>query len=76
MAQKLPLDEVSGVIGWIRHLLLTEEKVDTVVVLLARAVKDSIPGTVGAGASILDSQGRRNAGRQELEARHHGLRTQ
>jgi GAF domain-containing protein len=61
MAEKLPLDELSGAIGRIRRLLLTEEKVDAAVELLARAIKDSVPGTIGAGISILDSQGRRTS---------------
>lgn len=61
MAEKLPLDELSGAIGRIRRLLLTEEKVDAAVELLAKAIKDSVPGTIGAGVSVLDSQGRRTS---------------
>lgn len=61
MAEKLPLDELSGAIGRIRRLLLTEEKVDAAVHRLARAIKDSVPGTIGAGVSVLDSQGRRTS---------------
>jgi GAF domain-containing protein len=61
MAKKLPLDELSGAIGRIRRLLLTEEKVSTAVELLARAIKDSVPGTIGAGVSVLDLQGRRTS---------------
>lgn len=61
MEQNLPLDELSVVIGRIRGLLLTEEKVDRAVQLLASAVKDAIPGTIGAGVSLLDAQGRRTS---------------
>lgn len=61
MAKKLPLDELSGAIGRIRRLLLTEEKVDAAVEPLARAIKDSIPGSIGAGVSLLDVQGRRTS---------------
>ncbi|MEK0156310.1 GAF and ANTAR domain-containing protein [Arthrobacter oryzae] len=61
MAEKLPLDELSGAIGRIRRLLLTEEKVDAAVELLAKAIKDSVPGTIGAGVSVMDSQGRRTS---------------
>lgn len=61
MAEKLPLDELSGAIGRIRRLLLTEEKVDAAVQRLAMAIKDSVPGTIGAGVSVLDSQGRRTS---------------
>ncbi|GAP58460.1 hypothetical protein AHiyo1_15250 [Arthrobacter sp. Hiyo1] len=58
MARKLPLDELSTVIARIQGLLLTEEKVDRAVRLLARAIKDSVSGASGAGVSILDSRGR------------------
>jgi hypothetical protein len=61
MAKKLPLDELSGAIGRIRRLLLTGEKVDAAVEVLARAIKDSVPGTIGAGVSMLDPQGRRTS---------------
>ncbi|MBP1233040.1 hypothetical protein JOE40_002684 [Arthrobacter sp. PvP102] len=61
MAKKLPLDDLSGAIGRIRGLLLTEEEVGAAVGLLARAIKDSVPGTIGAGVSVLDSQGRRTS---------------
>ena len=61
MEQRLPLDELSLAIGRIKGLLLTEEKVDRAVQLLARAIKDAIPGTVGAGVSLLDAQGRRTS---------------
>jgi len=56
---QLPLDELTGVIARIRGLLLTEEKVDRAVQMLARAVKESLPGTAGAGVSLLDARGRR-----------------
>ena len=57
--RQLPLDELTGVIARIRGLLLTEEKVDRAVHMLARAVKESLPGTAGVGVSLLDSRGRR-----------------
>lgn len=58
MMRKYPLDELSSVIGRIMGLLLTEEKVDHAVQLLSSAVKESIPGTIGAGVTILDPQAR------------------
>lgn len=61
MVQKLPLDELSATIARIKGLLLTEEKVDHAVQLLAKAIKDAVPGTVGAGVSLLDSGGRRTS---------------
>ncbi|MFE4196220.1 GAF and ANTAR domain-containing protein [Paenarthrobacter sp. NPDC056912] len=61
MINKLPLDELSTAIGRILGLLLTEEKVDHAVQRLSQAVKESIPGTLGAGVSILDAQARRTS---------------
>lgn len=61
MAQHLPLDELSTVIARIQGLLLTEEKVTTAVRILAQAAKESVPGTIGAGVSLLDSRGRRTS---------------
>lgn len=61
MPQHLPIDELSIVIARIQGLLLTEEKVGTAVSLLARAAKESVPGTIGAGVSLLDSRGRRTS---------------
>ncbi len=60
MAQ-LPLDELTAVIARIQGLLLTEEKVTTAIRLLARAAKESVPGTIGAGVSLIDGRGRRTS---------------
>jgi GAF domain-containing protein len=61
MEQNLPLDELSTAVGRIKGLLLPEEKVDRAVQTLARAIKDAIPGTIGAGVSLLDARGRRTS---------------
>lgn len=61
MSKQLPLDELSSVIARVKGLLLTEEKVDRAVQLLAAAAKQAIPGTLGAGISLLDTQGRRTS---------------
>jgi GAF domain-containing protein len=61
MDRKLPLDELSLVIARIEGLLLTAEKVDRAVQLLAQAIKDAVPGTVGAGVSLMDSRGHRTS---------------
>lgn len=58
MVKKYPLDELSTALGRIMGLLLTEEKVDHAVRHLSRAVRDSIPGTAGAGVSIIDPEAR------------------
>jgi GAF domain-containing protein len=59
--RKLPLDELSIAVARIQGLLLTEEKVDWAVRLLARAIRVSVPGTTGAGVSLLDSRGKRTS---------------
>jgi putative methionine-R-sulfoxide reductase with GAF domain len=51
----LPLDELTAVFARIKGLLLTEEKVHRAVRLLVLALKDAIPGTAGAGISLLDA---------------------
>ena len=61
MINKLPLDELSTAFAHIMGLLLTETEVDRAVQHLAEAIKDSVPGTLGAGVSILDSQARRTS---------------
>jgi GAF domain-containing protein len=59
--QNLPLDELSTAVDRIKGLLLTEEKVDRAVQLLARAIKDAVPGTIGAGVSLMDARGRQTS---------------
>lgn len=61
MERRLPLDELSLAIARIQGLLLTTEKVDEAVQLLAQAIRYAVPGTVGAGVSLLDSRGRRTS---------------
>jgi hypothetical protein len=61
MVQQLPLDGLSTVIARIQGLLLTEEKVNTAVRLLAQTAKESVTGTIGAGVSLLDARGRRTS---------------
>lgn len=61
MAQQLPLDELSTVIARIQGLLLTGEKVNSAVRLLSQAAKESVPGTIGAGVSLMDARGRRTS---------------
>ena len=61
MAADLPLDELSTTFARIQGLLLTEETVGHAVDLLADAAKEAIPGTSGAGVSLMDEQGRRTS---------------
>jgi hypothetical protein len=58
MLNPLPLDELTAVFARIKGLLLTEEKVDRAVQALVQAVGEAIPGTAGAGISLLDACGR------------------
>ncbi|RDV09434.1 ANTAR domain-containing protein [Arthrobacter sp. RT-1] len=58
---RLPLDDLTATIARIRGLLLTEEKVDRAVSLLARAIKESMPGNPGTGVSLLDAGGKRTS---------------
>lgn len=61
MPQQLPLDELTLALARIEGLLLTEEKVDRAVQLLAQGIRDVFPGSSGAGVSLLDEQGRRTS---------------
>ncbi|MDQ0663138.1 GAF domain-containing protein [Arthrobacter ulcerisalmonis] len=58
---QLPLDDLTAAVARIRGLLLTEEKVDRAVSLLAQAIKESLPGTPGAGVSLMDAEGKRTS---------------
>lgn len=58
---QLPLDDLTATIARIRGLLLTEEKVDRAVSLLAQAIKESMPGTPGSGVSLMDAEGKRTS---------------
>lgn len=61
MSQQLPLDELTLTLARIRGLLLTEEKVDKAVQLLAEGIRDAFPGSAGAGVSLIDEQGNRTS---------------
>lgn len=67
MPQQLPLDELTLALARIKGLLLTEEKVERAVQLLAEGIRDAFPGSSGAGVSLLDEQGgRTSAGATDL----------
>ncbi|WP_026546456.1 GAF and ANTAR domain-containing protein [Paenarthrobacter nicotinovorans] len=61
MSQQLPLDELTLTLARIKGLLLTEEKVDRAVQLLAEGIRDAFPGSAGAGVSLIDGQGNRTS---------------
>ena len=53
----LPLDDLTVAVARIRGLLLSQEKADRAVSLLAQAIKQAMPGATGTGASLLDPAG-------------------
>jgi GAF domain-containing protein len=58
----LPLaDELAALTVRIADLLLTHETVDEAVSALAQALKEAIPGTLGAGVSLMDTRARRTS---------------
>lgn len=61
MPEQLPLDELTQTFARIKGLLLTQEKVDWAVQLLAEGIRDAFPGSSGAGVSLLDGHGRRTS---------------
>jgi GAF domain-containing protein len=62
MQANLPLaDELAALTVRIADLLLTHETVDEAVSALAQALKEAIPGTLGAGVSLMDTRGRRTS---------------
>jgi len=61
MSQQLPLDDLTLALARINGLLLTEEKVDRAVHVLAEGIRDAFPESSGAGVSLLDERGRRTS---------------
>jgi GAF domain-containing protein len=62
-SQNLPLaDELSAVFARMSGLLLTEETVATSLGLLSSLAQETVPGSSGAGVSIVDESGRRSTG--------------
>jgi GAF domain-containing protein len=61
--QDLPLAaELSAVFARMSGLLLTEETVETSLGLLSSLAQETVPGSSGAGVSVLDESRRRSAG--------------
>ncbi|WP_165968674.1 GAF and ANTAR domain-containing protein [Arthrobacter crusticola] len=54
----VPLDDLTTVFARLKGLLLTESKAGTAIGALAEAVKKSVVGSLGAGVSLIDPQGR------------------
>jgi GAF domain-containing protein len=59
----LPLtDELAAVFARMSGLLMSEETVDTALGLLSALAEETVPGSTGAGASIIDDRRRRSSG--------------
>ena len=50
--------ELPDIFAWVSGLLLTEPVVDRAVASLAQAAHESLPGSVGAGGTLIDGEGR------------------
>lgn len=60
MAEDLPLaDELATVYARMSGLLLSKETVQTALRLVTALAKDTIPGTVGSGVTLIDERGHR-----------------
>jgi GAF domain-containing protein len=68
--EKLPLtDELSAVFARMSGLLLSEATVETSLGLLSSLAQETVPGSSGAGVSIVDEQRRRSAGSTDARVR-------
>src|SRR3954468_13104770 len=62
MNSDLPLaDELAALTARLATLLLDHDSVDEAVRSLAHALVEAIPGTAGAGASLMDTRGLRTS---------------
>jgi GAF domain-containing protein len=69
-SQHLPLTaELSAVFARMSGLLLSEETVETSLGLLSSLAQETVPGSTGAGVSILDELRRRSAGSTDARVR-------
>jgi GAF domain-containing protein len=67
---KLPLtDELSAVFARMSGLLLTEETVETSLGLLSSLAQETVPGSSGAGVSVVDENRRRSTGSTDARVR-------
>jgi GAF domain-containing protein len=62
-------DELSAVFARMSGLLLSEETVETSLGLLSSLAQETVPGSVGAGVSIVDESRRRSAGSTDARVR-------
>jgi GAF domain-containing protein len=63
LIRDVPLsDELAGVFARMSGLLLSEETVETALGVLSALAQETVPGSSGAGVSIIDSRRRRSSG--------------
>ncbi|WP_324277610.1 GAF domain-containing protein [Blastococcus brunescens] len=68
--QHLPLtDELAGVFARMSGLLLTHETVDTALGILSALARETVPGSAGAGVSIVDGNRRTSSGATDERVR-------
>jgi hypothetical protein len=66
----LPLtDELAAVFARMSGLLLSEETVDTSLGLLSSLAQETVPGSSGAGVSIIDGRRRTSSGSTDVRVR-------
>jgi Arc/MetJ family transcription regulator len=66
----IPLtDELAAVFARMAGLLLSEETVDTALGLLSSLARETVPGSSGAGVSIIDDRRRTSSGATDARVR-------
>ncbi len=69
-SQQLPLaDELAGVVARMSGLLLTEETVETSLSVLSALAHETVPGSSGAGVSVVEGSRRTSAGSTDDQVR-------
>jgi GAF domain-containing protein len=63
IGESLPLaDELAGIFARMSGLLLSEETVETALGVLSSLAQETVPGSTGAGVSIMERRRRRSSG--------------
>jgi GAF domain-containing protein len=66
----LPLaEELAGISARMSGLLLSEESVESALALISSLARETIPGSAGAGVSVIDEQRRRSSGSTDERVR-------
>jgi GAF domain-containing protein len=66
----LPLaDELAAVSARMSGLLLTDERVESALTMISSLARETIPGSSGAGVSVIDERGKRSSGSTDERVR-------